>query len=156
MSDPEAEAKKKAEEEAARNKAAEEKKAADAKKAEEEAARKAQRPQRNPRQIREAARRDEDLTDDEIDQLDAADKESYEAGRARQAEIAKIKDADERKILTLYERGVQNYEIARRVFKFVNQDTVGQVILIIRKHYADDYNKVEDVESTKGYSGVSK
>lgn len=79
---------------------------------------------------------------------------SKQAGEARANKVKDIKDADERKIVELYEKGVQNYEIAKTVYKFVNNDTVGQVILTIRKHYADDYNEVEDVNSTKGYSGV--
>jgi phage terminase small subunit len=64
-------------------------------------------------------------------------------------------DDDEKKILKLYNEGVQNYAIAKKVFKFVNQDTVGKVVLTIRKAHADDYDEVEDVNSTRGYTGVA-
>lgn len=68
--------------------------------------------------------------------------------------LDKIKDEDEKKIVDLHNQGVQTYEIAKQVYKFVNNDTVGQVILTVRKHFADDYSDVEDVNSTKGYSGI--
>ncbi len=60
----------------------------------------------------------------------------------------------EKQILKLYNEGVQTYAIAKQVYDFVNQDTVGSVVLTIRKEHADDYNEVEDVNSTKGYTGV--
>lgn len=81
---------------------------------------------------------------------------SKRAGELRKKELANIEDEDEKQILTLYNQGVQNYEIAKRVFKFVNQDTVGQVVLTIRKHHANDFDQVEDINSTKGYTGVSR
>jgi hypothetical protein len=62
--------------------------------------------------------------------------------------------SDQEKILELHNKGVQMYQIAKEVFKFVNQDTVGEVILTIRKHHAEDFQEVEDVNSTKGYSGI--
>lgn len=79
---------------------------------------------------------------------------SKQAGQLRKKQLGDISDKDERQVVELYEKGMQTYAIAKKVYKFVNQDTVGQVILIIRKHYANDYNEVEDVDSTKGYSGV--
>jgi DNA-binding NarL/FixJ family response regulator len=81
---------------------------------------------------------------------------SKQAGELRRSQIENDKnlDDDEKRILKLYESGMQNYAIAKEVYKFVNQDTVGKVILTIRKAYADDWNEVEDVNSTKGYTGV--
>lgn len=81
---------------------------------------------------------------------------SKRAGELRKAEIDKISNAEEKEILKLYNEGVQNFEIAKKVYKFVNQDTVGQVVLTIRKAHADDWNQVEDINSTKGYTGVSR
>lgn len=65
----------------------------------------------------------------------------------------KISD-DEKEILRLYDQGVQNFEIAKRVFKFVNADTVGTVINTVRKVHAEDYQEVETINSYKGYTGV--
>lgn len=79
---------------------------------------------------------------------------SQQAVANRKKAISEIKDEDERKIIQLYEQGVQTYAIAKKVYKFVNQDTVGTVALAIRKHYSDDFNEVEDVNSTKGYTGI--
>lgn len=80
------------------------------------------------------------------------------AGKLRKKEIDDDDrfDDDEKQILKLYNEGVQNYAIAKRVFKFVNHDTVGQVVLTIRKAHANDYDAVEDVNSTKGYTGVGR
>lgn len=86
--------------------------------------------------------------------VEKAAEDAVKADAKRKEEISKIKNEDERKIVELYEQGVQNYEIAKRVFKFVNNDTVGTVVLAIRKNYADDYSEVEDLNSVKGYSGV--
>jgi hypothetical protein len=65
-------------------------------------------------------------------------------------------DDKEKKILSLYDQGVQIYAIAQQVYEFVNQDTVGRVTLTIRKAHADDWNQVEDINSTKGYTGVNR
>lgn len=87
-----------------------------------------------------------------------AEKEAHDkqaiANREKEIDGDKNLDDDEKKILKLYDKGVQNYAIAKEVFKFVNQDTVGRVILTIRKAHSDDWNEVEDINSTKGYSGV--
>jgi ATP/maltotriose-dependent transcriptional regulator MalT len=65
-------------------------------------------------------------------------------------------DAKEKKILELYNKGVQNFEIARQVFDgMVNSDTVGRVVLTIRKQHAEDFDEIEDIDSTRGYVGVS-
>lgn len=74
--------------------------------------------------------------------------------RKKQIEGDGSLDAKEKQILKLYDQGMQNYEIAKNVYEFVNQDTVGKVILTIRKAHADDWNQVEDINSTKGYTGV--
>src|SRR4051812_40054504 len=92
-------------------------------------------------------------TQDEI-AAEQADKQAKEAQDKFQKKLDGIKDEDERKIVKLHNEGVQTYEIAKQVYKFVNNDTVGQVILVVRKHYADDFSDVEDVNSTKGYSGI--
>jgi DNA-binding NarL/FixJ family response regulator len=76
--------------------------------------------------------------------------------RYKEIDGKKDLDDDEKQILKLYNDGVQNYEIAKKVYKFVNQDTVGKVILTIRKEHADDFNKVEDINATKGYTGVGR
>jgi DNA-binding NarL/FixJ family response regulator len=96
---------------------------------------------------------DQPKSNEQIEQ-DARDEESKKAAEARKSEIAKINDKEERQIVELYEQGVQTYAIAKKVYKFVNQDTVGTVTLVIRKHYADDFNEVEDINSTKGYTGI--
>lgn len=85
------------------------------------------------------------------------DEESKKAGEKYLADLEKRSDInkEEKEILKLYNEGVQNFEIAKRVYKFVNADTVGQVVLTIRKQHADDFNELEDVNSTRGYSGVS-
>jgi ATP/maltotriose-dependent transcriptional regulator MalT len=85
---------------------------------------------------------------------------------SKEAESLRLKAIDEDKnlsdrekeIVKLYEQGVHNFEIARRVFEFVTDETVGRVVVAIRKVYAnaDDLNDIEDVESTKGYTGVPK
>lgn len=61
---------------------------------------------------------------------------------------------DEKDVLRLYEKGVQIYSIAAQIYKFANQQTVGLVVNIIRKAHADDFDEVEDVNSTKGYTGI--
>lgn len=88
------------------------------------------------------------------EEIASNDEASRKGGEKRKAELEKVSDADEKKILILHDQGVQTYAIAKEVYKFVNNDTVGQVILTIRKHHADDYDEVENVNSTKGYSGV--
>lgn len=88
------------------------------------------------------------------EEIDEALKESQAAEASHQKKMEGIKDADEKKILILYNKGVQNYQIAKEVYKFVNADTVGTVIGVIRKYHAEDYDQVEDLNSYKGYSGV--
>ncbi|RYF61369.1 MAG: hypothetical protein EOO27_02350 [Comamonadaceae bacterium] len=73
--------------------------------------------------------------------------------RAKSIKDNKDLDADAKKILQLHDEGVQLFEIAKRVYKFVNNQTVGQVLLTIRKEHADDWNEIEDINSTKGYTG---
>lgn len=76
------------------------------------------------------------------------------ANRAKEIDAMDSYDEDEKTILKLYDQGVHAYEIARRVFKFANGDSVGKVMLTIRKEHADDYEELESVNSTKGYTGV--
>lgn len=61
---------------------------------------------------------------------------------------------DEKDVLRLYDKGVQIFGIAAQVYKFANQQTVGLVVNIIRKAHADDFDEVEDVNSTRGYTGI--
>jgi DNA-binding NarL/FixJ family response regulator len=83
---------------------------------------------------------------------------SKKAGELRKKQLSEDSSLTdkEKEILKLYNQGVQNYEIAKRVYEFVNQDTVGKVILTIRKAHSTDWNQVEDVNSTKGYTGVGR
>lgn len=61
---------------------------------------------------------------------------------------------DEKDVLRLYDKGVQIFGIAAQVYKFANQQTVGLVVNIVRKAHADDFDEVEDVNSTRGYTGI--
>ncbi len=74
--------------------------------------------------------------------------------RSKAIDANKNYNDKEKQILKLYNEGVQTYAIAKQVYDFVNQDTVGSVVLTIRKEHADDFNEVEDINSTKGYTGV--
>ncbi len=74
--------------------------------------------------------------------------------RKQQIDEDKSLSDDEKDVLRLYEKGVQVYSIAAKVYKFANQQTVGLVMVIIRKAHANDINEVEDVNSTKGYTGI--
>lgn len=80
--------------------------------------------------------------------------QSAKAAAERQAAIDKIKDEDERKVLDLYNKGVQTFAIAQEVYRFANSDSVAQVVAIIRKHHANDYNEVESLKDYKGYIGI--
>lgn len=85
------------------------------------------------------------------------DKERDERiAKERRSEIDARTDLTEKEkeILKLHDQGVQLFEIAKRVYEFVSHDTVGTVILTIRKEHADDFSEVEDINSTKGYSGL--
>ncbi len=73
--------------------------------------------------------------------------------RAKEIDAMDLTD-DEKEVLKLYDKGVHVFQIAKTVFKFANKDTVGQVMLTIRKEHADDYQQVEDINSTKGYTGI--
>ena len=88
------------------------------------------------------------------EEVAANDAESKKGGEAFESKLSKIKDEDERKVLELYNQGVQNFTIAKEVYKFANSQSVAQVINIIRKHYADDYNEVESLNDYKGYVGL--
>lgn len=79
---------------------------------------------------------------------------SKQAGENRKEEISKIKDEDERKVVELYNQGVQNFAIAKQVYKFANGDTVAQVVNIIRKHHADDFDQTEELKQYRGYIGI--
>jgi len=81
---------------------------------------------------------------------------SRQAAALRKKEIASDNNLSEKEktILALYDKGVQVFAIAKQVYDFANSDTVGQVMLVIRKAHADDFNEVEDVNSTKGYTGI--
>lgn len=61
---------------------------------------------------------------------------------------------DDKKILIAYDKGTQTFQIAKDVFKFVNNDTVGTVVGVIRKAHADDYSETEKLNDYKGYTGV--
>lgn len=94
-------------------------------------------------------------TDDQREKT--PDELSKEAAEGYTAKLKKRDDLDdkEKKILELYNQGVQNFEIARQVFDgMVNSDTVGKVVLTVRKEHAEDFNEIEDINSTRGYSGV--
>jgi regulator of replication initiation timing len=81
---------------------------------------------------------------------------SKQAEKLRKQEIQQDSTLDdkEKKILELYEKGVHVYGIALQVFDFANTDTVGKVVLTLRKAYTTDFQAIETVESTKGYTGV--
>jgi len=74
--------------------------------------------------------------------------------RRKQIDEDSSLDDKEKEVLKLYDKGVQIFAIAQKVYEFANRDTVGRVSLIIRKAHADDWSEVEDVESTKGYTGI--
>lgn len=74
--------------------------------------------------------------------------------RAQQIAADDSLDAKEKKVLTLYNQGMQIFAIAQKVYDFANRDTVGKVTLVIRKAHASDFNEIEDIESTKGYTGI--
>jgi DNA-binding NarL/FixJ family response regulator len=75
--------------------------------------------------------------------------------KARYEAINKLKINDEEKeTLRLYDQGVQNFDIAKRVYKFVNHDTVGTVLRTIRKAHATDFDEAEKINDYKGYTGV--
>lgn len=84
----------------------------------------------------------------------AKENKQIAANRAKEIDARDDLSDDEKAVLKLYDQGMQNFAIALKVFKFVNQDTVGKVVLIIRKEHADDWDEVENVNSTKGYTGV--
>lgn len=84
----------------------------------------------------------------------ADQKEPTVEDRTNAIDANKKLTAEEKQILKLYDQGMQTYAIAKEVYKFVNNDTVGAVILAIRKEHADDFSEVENVNSTKGYSGI--
>lgn len=74
--------------------------------------------------------------------------------RKQQIDEDKSLSDDEKEVLRLYEKGVQIYGIAAQIYRFANQQTVGLVVNIIRKAHANDLAEVEDVNSTKGYTGI--
>lgn len=85
-------------------------------------------------------------------QADLLSKRAVEL-RSQELDALKLNDK-EKQILKLYDQGMQVYAIALKVFDFANSDTVGKVMLTIRKEHADDFEELEDVASTKGYTGV--
>lgn len=98
----------------------------------------------------EKSRSDSQKQDEETDE-----ERSKRIADARKKEISDRRDlsAEQKKVLQLYEEGVQTFAIAQKVYKFANQQTVSEVVLTIRREHADDYSEVEDVNSTKGYTG---
>lgn len=86
---------------------------------------------------------------------DKQDKTPEEITKERYAVIDGMKiSAEEKETLRLYDQGIQNFEIARRVYKFVNNDTVGTVVHTIRRAHAEDFEETETINSYKGYTGV--
>lgn len=89
------------------------------------------------------------------------DEKAEEAKRLKKIVDNRLKAIDERKdldkeekeILKLHENGMQQFAIAKEVYKFVNSDTVSRVAFTIRREYATDFDQIEDVNSTKGYVG---
>lgn len=100
------------------------------------------------------------LTQEEIDarkspeQLENERLEAIHTKRMAEIDGKKKLSDDEKEVLKQYDAGVQIFQIAKNVYKFVNNDTVGSVILTIRREHAEDFNEVEDINSTRGYSGV--
>ena len=95
----------------------------------------------------------DDLTRDQRNRLSTLAAKDYADKLKKRDDL----DPKDRKILTLYDQGVQNFEIARQVFDgMVNADTVGRVVLAIRREHAEDFDEVEDIESTRGYTGVAR
>lgn len=108
-------------------------------------------------QIAEMSRPDKDAPREEHREYKKAmNGFSVKAAALRKKQIAEDDSLDdkEKAILALYDKGVQVFAIAKQVYDFANSDTVGQCMLVIRKAHADDFNEIEDVASTKGYSGI--
>lgn len=74
--------------------------------------------------------------------------------RAKEIDGHSDLEDDEKEVLKLYDKGVHMFQIAKQVYKFANSDTVGRVMLIVRKEHANDDLQVADVNATKGYTGV--
>ena len=90
-----------------------------------------------------------------------ADKDNKQEDDSKALLEKRLKDIDgkkitdeEKEILRLHDKGLSQFEIAQKVYKFVNNDTVGSVVLAIRREHAEDYSEIENINSTKGYTGV--
>lgn len=94
----------------------------------------------------------EDRTPDSAAKRAAADKKAAE-NRRKEIDDLDIPE-DEKQVLKAYDRGDHIYKIAQDVYKFANGDTVGKVLMIIRKEHANDEMEIENVKATRGYTGI--